>query len=445
MDVIGNHIWESTIFGLVAAVLTLMFRRNSASARYWIWFTAAMKFLVPFAALAAIVETLPLPHAPAVASGAFDAATAVFRSSAIPTLRGTSSTVVTIVWVVGALIVLAKWAWEWRRLTIEARMSPRIVQGVVYETLRRVERAQGVGTPATIVSSSRAMEPGVLGIRKPVLIWPGHLTSGLSAAHIDAIVAHEVCHIIRRDNLLASAQMIVRAVFWFHPLVWLIGARLIDERERACDERVLALGGRATTYAESILETCRLCLASPAINVSGVTGGNLKTRINRIMNHVPAVPIGVGKKTALVLATLVMALAPIAGREAVQRNREIELRRSLRDIRTAVGAYRQTDQEVHKPGGRITTPRLVKEVKPQYTRRAMDEKIEGEVLMECVVKADGTVGDTKIVKPLDPDLDKAALEAATQWVFEPGTRDGKPVNVLVTIAMAFSLKKSAGK
>jgi periplasmic protein TonB len=60
--------------------------------------------------------------------------------------------------------------------------------------------------------------------------------------------------------------------------------------------------------------------------------------------------------------------------------------------------------------------------------------------MECVVKADGTVGDKKVVKSLDPDLDQAALDAASQWLFEPGTRDGKPVNVLVTIAMAFTLK-----
>jgi periplasmic protein TonB len=56
------------------------------------------------------------------------------------------------------------------------------------------------------------------------------------------------------------------------------------------------------------------------------------------------------------------------------------------------------------------------------------------------VKADGTVGDKKVVKALHPDLDQAALDAAAQWVFEPGTRDGRPVNVLVTIAMAFTLK-----
>src|SRR5687767_4791903 len=341
MDAIADHIWESTIVGLAAAFLAFVFRRNSASVRYWIWFAAAMKFLVPFAAVAAVVDALPLPHGNAVTSGAFDAATVVFRTSAIPALRGTSSTVVTIVWLAGALVVLARWAWEWRRLRMDACASPRIVDGVVHDALRRVECAHGVGMAATIVSSSRSMEPGVLGIRKPVLIWPHHLTAGLSAAHIDAIVAHEVCHIVRRDNLLASVQMVVSAMFWFHPLVWLIGARLVDERERACDERVLELGGRPATYAESILETCRLCLASPVLNVSGVTGGDLKTRIARIINNAPSAPLGMGKKIALVLAACFMALA------AVGQSREV------------AAAAQDTDVEVHKPGGRVVSPRLL--------------------------------------------------------------------------------------
>jgi bla regulator protein BlaR1 len=420
MDAAASHIWQSTMVALAAAGLTVAFRRNSATVRYWIWFAAAMKFLVPFAALAAVATMLPLPRAPRVATGAFDAATVIFRSSAVPTLSGATSTLIVGVWLLGVLVVLAAWVWQWQRLAADARQSPPIVDGVVHDTLRRIERAYGITAPTTVVASSRSIEPGVLGIRHPVLMWPRHLTAGLSDAHIDAIVAHEMCHIARRDNLLASAQMLVTALFWFHPLVWWIGTRLVDERERACDERVLALGGSPATYAKGILETCRLCLASPIVNVAGVTGGNLKTRIVRIMKNVPAAPLGPGRKIALVVAVLVMTFASIAGREAAPRQ--------------------DADREVHKPGGRVVPPKVLKEVRPQYTRRAMDEKIQGEVVMECVVKGDGTVGDTKIVRALDPDLDKAAVEALAQWIFEPGTRDGKPVNVLVTIAMTFKLK-----
>jgi len=55
---------------------------------------------------------------------------------------------------------------------------------------------------------------------------------------------HEVQHVRRRDNLAAAMHLVVEAIFWFHPLVWWLGARLVEERERACDEEVLRLGNQ---------------------------------------------------------------------------------------------------------------------------------------------------------------------------------------------------------
>jgi protein TonB len=88
------------------------------------------------------------------------------------------------------------------------------------------------------------------------------------------------------------------------------------------------------------------------------------------------------------------------------------------------------------------TPRLLQEVKPQYTAPAMRAKIQGEVLLECVVQSDGTVGNIRVVRSLDPTfgLDQEAIKAARQWRFAPGTRQGQPVAVLVTIAIAFTLR-----
>jgi TonB family protein len=425
MDAVASHIWQSTICAAAAGMLAWMLRNNRASARYWIWFAAAMKFLVPFAALSALASRIPWPHSLPVA-GALEGAGLMFRASTLPAVSGIASAFIIGVWLSGAFLVLVRAAWQWSRLATQARHSPRVHDGIVHDTLRRLERKEGIRTPTMIVASSQSIEPGVVGIRKPVLIWPQHLTPGLTDTHIEAIVGHEICHIVRRDNMLAVLQILVSAVFWFYPLVWWIGARLVDERERACDECVLARGGRAAVYAESILETCRLCIASPAVNVSGVTGGNLKIRIARIIKNAPPAPIGAGKEIALITAVLLTALVPIM---------------SGAGSRIAIRAPAQEpERDVHRPGGRVTTPKLKREVKPQYSERAKQEKIQGEVLMECVVKADGTVGDKKVVKSLDPDLDQAALDAAGQWLFEPGTRDGKPVNVLVTIAMSFTLK-----
>ena len=88
---------------------------------------------------------------------------------------------------------------------------------------------------------------------------------------------------------------------------------------------------------------------------------------------------------------------------------------------TGGGAYR--------PGNGVETPRLLREVKPQYTAQAMRAKIQGEVLLECIVQPDGSVGNIRVVRSLDSafGLDQEAIKAARQWRFAPGTRQGQPV------------------
>ena len=437
MNAIASHIWESTIFALAAGLLTLMLRQNSASVRYWIWFAAAAKFLVPLAALSAVANRIPLPQWPQGASDALQTATVVFRTASLPAVTGTTSALLLAVWFIGASLYISRVMWRWQRVTADARRSMPMIDGIVHDTFRRLEREEGIIRPMTIVMSDRQLEPGVFGIRKPVLMWPRHLIAELNDVQIETVLAHELCHIVRRDNLLASVQMFVSAIFWFHPFVWWIGARLIEERERACDERVLARGQRPAIYAESILKTCEVCIALPLVNVPGITGADLKRRIVRIMRNDRSRPLSVPRKAGLAAAALVFLLLPTLAGVSACRSESGE-----RDART-LGAQAPTpisQPEVNRPGGSVIAPKLIRETKPQYTARAMQEKVQGEVLMECVVKADGTVGDMKVVKSLHPDLDRAALDAAAQWLFEPGTRNGKPANVLVTIAIAFTKK-----
>jgi TonB family protein len=97
---------------------------------------------------------------------------------------------------------------------------------------------------------------------------------------------------------------------------------------------------------------------------------------------------------------------------------------------------------VYRPGSGVINPRILREVKPQYTADAMRAKVQGTVLLECVVLPDGTVGRVDVVKSLDPTfgLDAEAVKAAKQWRFQPGTRFGEPVAVLVTIELTFTLR-----
>jgi periplasmic protein TonB len=88
----------------------------------------------------------------------------------------------------------------------------------------------------------------------------------------------------------------------------------------------------------------------------------------------------------------------------------------------------------------VKAPILTREVKPTYTGSAMQRGVQGNVEVEAVVLADGTVGDVTVKKSLDPELDEQAVTATKQWGFRPGTKDGKAVDVLVQIELTFTLK-----
>lgn len=96
----------------------------------------------------------------------------------------------------------------------------------------------------------------------------------------------------------------------------------------------------------------------------------------------------------------------------------------------------------YRPGSGVEIPRIINEVKPQYTADAMRAKVQGVVEMEAVVMPDGTVGEVHVTRSLDRTfgLDQKAIEAVKQWRFAPGTRLGKPVAVLVTIELTFTLR-----
>jgi TonB family protein len=97
---------------------------------------------------------------------------------------------------------------------------------------------------------------------------------------------------------------------------------------------------------------------------------------------------------------------------------------------------------VYQPGNGVTSPRLIKEVKPNYTGDAMRAKIQGVVTMAAVVMPDGSVGNVQITRSLDPTfgLDQEAIKTVKQWRFAPGMRQGQPVPVLVEIEMTFTLR-----
>ena len=162
-----------------------------------------------------------------------------------------------------------------------------------------------------MVCASTLIEPGVFGVFRPVLLLPEGIFDRLTAAQLEAVIAHELCHVRRQDNLIAAIHMFVETVFWFHPLVWWIGKRMVEDRERACDEEVLRLGSEPRVYAEGILSICKLYVESPLPCVSGVTGADLKKRIELIMKNRAVLRLDFTRKAILALTGVAALALPV--------------------------------------------------------------------------------------------------------------------------------------
>lgn len=330
------HLWQSTAFAGLAWLLTIVLRNYPARTRFSVWMAASIKFLVPFALLAALGSHYALSDSQPTLHGTlytvieeinqpFARAPLPMPDPRIPVHSFAPlsiSVALMFIWLCGCVAMLARWARQWqgaRRLLNEAAT---LDQGREVHALRRAEAKAQIRRRIPVVVTSLAVEPSMFGVTRPVLIWPAGLSERLDDSHIAAIVAHELEHVRRRDNMTAALHSLVEAVFWFHPAVWWLRVKMMEERERACDEKVLERNAEARTYADSILKVCAFCLESPLPCAAGVSGSDLRKRILRITSHRAGVTLTFGRR-ALLMATAVLAITLPIGFGAVRGQQAI--------------------------------------------------------------------------------------------------------------------------
>ena len=308
-----NHLWQSTVLALAAGLLTLAFRKHRANVRYWIWLCASFKFLLPFALLMGLGNRMwqtvtvrhfatPIPE-PALSLAVTRIAEPFSRVSfpdGVPVHPSQQSNqwialVIIGVWVCGALGVFLIRFRGWLRIRRALSKSKPV----------------HIAVAVPVFSAPGLLEPGVIGFFHPVLLLPESLLKNLMPSHLQAVLVHEMSHVRRRDNLTSAMHMIVEAIFWFYPLVWWIGSRLLEERERACDEAVLELGSEPHEYADAILNVCKSYMDSPLKCVAGIAGADLKKRLQAILAERLWADLNLTRKAALIAAGVTALAIPV--------------------------------------------------------------------------------------------------------------------------------------
>jgi TonB family protein len=320
-----DHLWQATIFGVVVLIVALLLKRGPASLRHSLWLLASAKFLIPAAFLASLLtklgfEPLWLKPAPETSSLLYSLATPAtsLANNVVVTVSATSGSHseiycgLTALWIAGVAVLLSSWCLglsKWHRLLRSINATQK---GREWLALQHAKKILGWRRDVGLVLAQQPVEPGVFRIFKPVIVLPDSIAKHLDDDELLAIMLHELVHIERRDNLSGKLQLAVTALFWFHPLVWFVSRKLFDEREQACDERVLQTFANPETYAASILKVVRFSFGWKLAGVTGAgSGSNLRRRIENIMS------MGTEKRSVGIVAKLLTSAALVIALVAI--------------------------------------------------------------------------------------------------------------------------------
>jgi len=321
-----HALWQGFAVVLGIALLLHLARRGRATLRYQIGMSGLfMQVLTSVSTFAWYYEPRSLTSPVATAPSLHNVPTALLPSTDGAWLVGmqaflnTHLTEIVWVWLIGVGVfgirLLGGWAYV-QRLRHTATLP--VPTSLSSATLRI---AQQLNVSAGIQVTARITGPLVVGTLKPVILWPVGLLAGLSAADVEAILAHELAHVQRHDYLLNVLQSIIEALYFFHPALWWLSARVREEREHCCDDLAVTIIGDARVLARALAkveEWQRSMTTAPTLAMAFASKRQLLLqRVRRVLG-VPTQPlvsngslVGLTLVTMLLVSVSVYALQPV--------------------------------------------------------------------------------------------------------------------------------------
>lgn len=272
---------KGTLLLLGAWALARLTRRGSASIRHLIW-TAGLASVLVLPVMTAVIPRLEIAWPRRTPMEQQVVASTVVRAEApravgmptdlapstlsarpvVPTLLDRMPTwsdivhAAPMIWAIVAMLVFARVALGMARLSLWTRRARPVIDGEWLALTRRLASQLGIERPVSLLQSDRACIPMTWGIVYPVVLLP-HDADEWSQDRRAIVLLHELAHVQRFDALTQFIAQFAVALFWFNPLVWIAARHMRAERERACDDVVLAFGARASDYASDLLQIAR--------------------------------------------------------------------------------------------------------------------------------------------------------------------------------------------
>ena len=340
----------------------------------------------------------PAPGARLAATAIAEGPDTVLVPIAAPSIPVRMETLVLLVLGAG-IVARAVWlmagAFALRRLRREA--LPLVP---LPEAIRNAQ--ERVGARASICVSDRFAGPITFGVIRPVVVFPPNVST--MPPHVqEAIAFHELLHVRRRDWVYEVLEEAVRTVFWFHPAIWWLIGRVRLSREQVVDQAAIRLTESRERYVEALLAVAlaksplRLALAPPFLRRS-----HLKKRVAQILQETTMT-------TRRLIASLTASGAALALAATVAvRSFPLEAQGQAAQLTPSGDPIQIVKGAEH----------LLHAALPEYPHRAIEQRVEGDVLLDLAVDDRGEVSDARVLSGPD-ELRKAALESVLQWHYSP--------------------------
>lgn len=303
-------------------------------------------------------------------------------------------TAIVAIWVIGIFVMTLRAAGGWVVL-LRARWRSEPFQ----DRDGAEVRIGNIGTPLTC------------GMLHPLILLP-EAARDWNEPRLRAVLLHESAHVRRRDCMAKYVAQVSRALLWWNPLVWVLAARMNHEQELACDDAVLAAGVPADAYATVLLDVVRECSSSLVLGcaMGDNSAAALRARFEHLFEWRREASAST-RRTAIAIPLLLLLLTTVSFAE-----------------------------KIYKIGPGIVAPKVLEKHDPVYPEKERDAKTEGTVALSLVVGIDQRAHDIKVAKSATPGLDASAVTAVRSWLFQPGTKNGRPVPVRAKIEMNFRLQ-----
>lgn len=309
-----HFLWQGTLLALLFALAQRILASSSARARYAS--AAAAMLAMPVAGIVTFLYLAPSAATPAAAHQA-----APFAAALSPSLHSARALAassqnylpwLSYAWMAGVVALSLRMLGQWTILQRYRHTAIRPVEPQWQRSVRTLAGRLRLRRPVQLFESAITDVPAVVGWFRPVILIPVSALTQLTPGQVEALLAHELAHILRHDYLINLLQTSVETLFFYHPGVWWVGRCMRQERENCCDDIAVRVCGDPVVYARALADLEQLRFPMPSLAMAA-SGGSLLKRIERLILPQPArtTPAALWLTAAsLLIATLVVWAAP---------------------------------------------------------------------------------------------------------------------------------------